>query len=139
MSYRPFTRADLLHGRDVEYPLSPQLDANALDLVDAANAFGEAFYRETGRQLRVSSGYRPGRFNVAAGGAKRSAHLYCLAIDWADPDGAVDAWVAAHLSEMLEFGFVGVEHPDNTPGWCHTDLMQRYDQHGRPIQVFRVK
>lgn len=139
MTYKPITRDAVLMGRDAEYPLSGELDANCLDLVDAANAFGEAFFLDTGRQLRLTSGYRPGHYNTRVGGAPRSAHKYCLAIDWADPDGAVDAWVAAHLPEMLEFGFVGIEHPDNTPGWCHTDLMQRYDAHGTPYQVFRAR
>jgi len=137
--FKPFTRDDLLMGRDAQYPLSDHLDANALDLTDASNAFGGAYFADTGRQLHIGNAYRPGHYNVQAGGAKRSAHLYCMAIDWQDRDGAVDAWVAAHLPEVLEMGFVGIEHPDNTPGWCHMDMMQRYDQHGQPFQVFRTR
>lgn len=133
-----FTSEDLLMNRDLEYPLSGELEANLLDLLDAANAMAAAYEADTGRILEVRSAYRPGRYNVAAGGARRSAHLYCLAIDWADPDGAVDEWVMANLERMRDFGFVGIEHPDSTVGWSHCDLVQRYDMHGNPFQVFRV-
>lgn len=134
------TRQMILQGRETEYPLGA-LEANLLDLLDAANAFAQAYWLDTGNILKVNSGYRPGRFNrpPLCNGAKRSSHLFCLAIDWDDPTGEVDEWIQSHLSEMTEFGFVGIEHPDDTKGWAHTDLTQRYDQNGKPFQVFRSR
>lgn len=133
------TQTDILMGRESEYPLDYKLEANLLDLFEAANMMFAAYRSDTGRELKVSSGYRPGHYNTEAGGAKHSPHLYCMAIDWVDSDGAVDAWVQANLERIREFGFVGVEHPKDTPGWCHVDMVQRYDQHGNAFQVFRVR
>lgn len=138
MSLALITRDDILMGREREYPLGA-LEANLLDLLMAANDFAAAFHADTGRSLAITSGYRPGHYNKRAGGAPRSAHLRCLAIDWADPDGAVDAWIQRNLARVRTFGFVGVEHPDCTPGWAHTDLVQRYDRHSNPFQVFRTR
>lgn len=134
----PLTRDDLLHGRDAEYPLSPAQDANMLDLVDAANALREVYFAATGRVAKVGNAYRPGHYNTQAGGAPNSAHLHCMAIDWQDGDGTLDAWIHANRELVLEMGWVGLEHPDHTPGWAHTDMRQRYDANGQPYQVFRV-
>lgn len=134
---RQFTDADILHGREVQYPLTGALDANRLDLLDALNALSAAYTLSIGRELPgINSGYRPGHYNVEAGGAPHSTHLYCMAVDIADADGAVDAWVQEHLAEVIEMGFVGIENPSKTPGWCHLDMKQRYDAHGRPLHVF---
>jgi hypothetical protein len=133
------TKDDILMGRDAQYPLTDRLTENLMRLLVAANALADAYHASTGEQLRINSGYRPGHYNTQAGGSKRSAHLECMAIDWADPTGEVDEWIQAHLPAVAAMGFTGIEHPKDTPGWAHTDMRQRYDAKGQPMQVFRVR
>lgn len=71
---------DYLMGRDKEYPPTQEMldDANTLLLRV------EALFYELGIEIKkedLSSGYRPGKYNVAAGGSKNSCHLKCVAID----------------------------------------------------------
>lgn len=129
--------ADLLHGRDGQYPLTDATHANLVDLYEAANELRRAYLAATGKLAKIGNAYRPGHYNVQAGGAKNSTHLHCMAIDWQDPDGALDAWIHDNKELVAEMGWVGLEHPDATPGWAHTDMRQRYDAQGRPYQVFR--
>lgn len=114
------TREEILQGRDKEYPLSPTLEYNLGQLFHAINCVRRTF----GKPMVVSSGYRPGKYNVAAHGAPSSAHLTCEAIDIADPSGEVDAWCLAHLP-LLETLGLWLESPDHTPGWCHLDIRPR--------------
>lgn len=107
-------------GREKEYPLTIDLALNAARLLAAVN-FLRAVY---GHPCRVSSGYRPGRFNKAAGGAPNSAHLTCEAIDLADPSGHLARWIVLN-TELLEHLDLYVEDPipapgyKGTPGWVH--------------------
>lgn len=77
-----------------------------------------------GRPLKVSSGYRSSAQNVAVGGAKKSLHMVCKACDFADPDGALDAWCTANQERLNKLG-LWQEHPDATKGWCHLDIGTR--------------
>lgn len=101
-------------GRDREYPLSPVLETNLQHLLVALNIFRLTY----GIPMRVTSGYRPGRYNEAAHGAQHSNHMVCLACDFADANGALDAWCLAH-PDVLEKAGLYQESPGNTPGWCH--------------------
>ena len=114
------TRAEVLMGREAEFPLTPELEANLLRLLAALNVVRDAY----GKPMRVSSGYRPGRYNEAAHGAKHSFHLSCQACDFVDPDGALDAWCMANL-DVLRAAHLQLEHPSRTAGWCHLDLGAR--------------
>lgn len=127
------SRAEILKGREGEYPLDAQLEHNLARLLVAVNKLRA----EYGRPITVTSGYRPGRFNTAAGGAKRSAHLRCLAIDLADPKGELAKWALERLPDLQKWGLLGVEDPSRTPGWLHLDLIQRFDSKGQPIHVFK--
>jgi hypothetical protein len=108
---------EVLMGREVEYPLSPEIKANLDKLLIALNKF-RAFY---GKPMVVTSGYRPGKYNTAAKGAKNSSHLTCEACDFADPDGALDLWCTQHLDILEECG-LWLESPQNTPGWTHLQI-----------------
>jgi hypothetical protein len=66
----------------------------------------------------VSSGYRPGAYNKAAGGAQRSLHMTCQACDFRDPDGQLDLWLMRNVGMLQDFGLY-LEHPEWTPGWTH--------------------
>jgi len=67
--------------------------------------------------MKVTSGYRPGRYNTAAGGAKKSNDTICLACDFADADGALAAYCLANL-DVLEKSNLYMEDPAHTKGWC---------------------
>lgn len=119
------TRKEILMGREGEYPLSGILESNLANLLVALNAFRKLY----GKPLRVSSGYRPGRFNTAANGAKTSAHLTCEAVDFKDADGAVKKFATA---EVLEKCGLYMEHPDATPTWCHLQIRETKNRIFKP-------
>lgn len=108
------TREEILQGRDKEFPLSQEQEANLSKLLAAVNKFRDIY----GKPLKVSSGYRPGKYNEAAGGAKKSNHMQCLAVDFVDVDGSLDAYCLANLKVLEECGLY-LESPEHTPSWCH--------------------
>lgn len=129
--YQPLTLEDLWQGHDTEYEVTPKLYANSVDLINAINTIGELYYQETGRQIRMGygrSGWRPGIVNQQAGGAKKSAHITCEAIDLADGDGSLDKWLMGRLDWLWDIGIRELEHPDSTPGWSHISIRHIYNQ-----------
>lgn len=108
------SRDEVLMGRDKEYPLTPELEANLQALLKSLNQFRDLY----GIPMIVSSGYRPGHYNTDAGGAKGSAHMMCEACDFRDSDGSLDFFCANRL-DVLEQCKLYLEMPKNTPGWCH--------------------
>lgn len=113
-------RDEILMGRDKEFPLSPELEANLAKLLVALNKF-RALY---GKPMTVSSGYRPGYYNEQAKGAKNSNHIICQACDFADHDGFLDAY-CMHNQGLLEQCGLWLESPEHTNGWCHLDISPR--------------
>lgn len=109
------SRNEVLMGREVEYPLTPEVEANLNRLLAAVNEL-RALY---GKPMAVSSGYRPGRFNAAAGGAKSSSHMSCEAVDFKDADGAIKKWITVDI--LKECGLY-MEDPTRTPSWCHVQI-----------------
>lgn len=121
------TRAEVLMGRDSEYPLTVQMEENLSELLRALNRFRAVY----GKPMTVTSGYRPGRFNVKAGGAPNSTHLDCRACDFADPDGQLDDFCTKNVQVLEQCGLY-LEHPDSTPGWTHLDTKPRNNRIFRP-------
>lgn len=80
----------------------------------------------------VNSGYRPGRYNVLAGGAPASTHLTCEAVDIADPGNGLDQWLDANQPTQ---GICNLwrEDPNSTNGWVHLDIRPRR------ARTFRIK
>lgn len=109
------TRAEILMGRDKEYPLTPELEANLIKLLEAVNKFRKLY----GAPLLVSSGYRPGKYNKAAGGASNSAHLTCQAVDFKDIAGKIKEFATV---KILEDCGLYMEWPGRTPTWCHLQI-----------------
>lgn len=106
-------------GRDKIAPLSPELEANLKKLLDALNKF-RAIY---GKPMHVSSGYRPAEINSkTAGAAKKSNHLICLACDFKDEDGSLDAYCIKHPT-VLEYCGLYQEDPASTPKWTHLQVI----------------
>lgn len=112
------SRDEILMGRDAEFPLTPELEANLAKLLIAVNKL-RALY---GKPMVVSSGYRPGHYNSDAGGAKGSCHLVCMAVDFKDGDGALKAWITPEILEECE---LWQEDPAKTVSWLHVDIKPR--------------
>jgi hypothetical protein len=114
-SLKPIYRGDILMGREVANPITPDQESNLIHLIQVANDL----QREIGKQLTVSSGYRPAAINAQIGGAKTSAHMSCQAVDFHDPDGYIDAWIFSRRHYILDNLKICHEHPDYTKGWAH--------------------
>ena len=109
------SRDEVLMGRDVEYPLTPELEANLDKLLYALNIFRELY----GKPMVVSSGYRPGHYNSDAHGAKHSNHIICLAADFHDPLGEIDQYITLDNEQILASAGLWREAQASTPGWVH--------------------
>ena len=110
--------ADYWMGRDKTHAadMTPEIRSNAADLVVRCNQLAAALSFPL---PRVSSGWRPPSVNAGVkGAAKRSNHMTGNAVDFADPDGKLDAWCLANLPTLERIG-IWLEHPDATPNWCH--------------------
>jgi hypothetical protein len=85
-----------------------------------------AYLKAGGKPFKVSSGYRSPAQNAAANGAKKSAHMVCKACDFADPDGAIDAWLSLDpQQDLLEKLNLWQEQPTATKNWSHIDTNNR--------------
>lgn len=104
------TRDEVLKGRERDYPLTPELEANLTKLLDAVNKLRIAY----GKAFVITSGYRPGHYNQAAKGAKKSAHTTCEAVDIRDDkDGTIAKWCLNNLNLLVEYGLY-MESPTHT-------------------------
>ena len=115
--YKYFSRRELLKGREVKNPLSQEQEDNLIKLIKAINPIRKAY----GKPMYVSSGYRPLSINASAGGAKKSAHLNCQAVDIKDQDGLFANWCLNNLTLLEECG-IYLEDPRYTIGWVHLDI-----------------
>jgi hypothetical protein len=109
-------------GRDIEFPPTLKMQSNANDLLERV----EDFFYDLGIELHdedVSSGYRPDKYNTAAGGSRNSCHLDGSALDVKDPKGL-------RLKKLLEKGEPALktllakhglymEHYSRTKTWLH--------------------
>lgn len=86
---------------------------NLQDLIDKVNALGYTPSMRATSCLRSLEDQK--RINPSAMG---SSHLYGCAIDIADADGKLKAWLLKNQSKLVELG-LWMEHPDYCKGWCH--------------------
>lgn len=105
-------------GREVANPLTPEMKKNLDKLLIAVNRLRAMW----GKPLVVSSGYRPPAQNAAAGGAKKSNHMICAAVDFRDPDQELAKWLISRL-DVLEACGLYMEDPSATPTWCHVQVI----------------
>lgn len=119
-----FSVSDILMGRDREFPLTGQMYVNVAMLRNRINPLLAAY----GKLVKLTSGYRPGRYNLEAKGSKTSPHLTCEAVDLYDPDGELAAWLTI---ERLEEFDLYMEDPAHTKGWVH--LQVRKTKSGKRI------
>lgn len=114
-------------GREKEYPITPDMEKSLAKLLIAVNKLREKY----GKAMVVTSGYRPGKYNTAAHGAKNSTHLLCEACDFRDTDGELDKFCTDNQELLADLG-LWLEHPDSTPGWTHLDIRARDNRVFRP-------
>lgn len=114
------TPKDYLMGRDKIYPISKDQAVAMADLLARVNHLFATFKINA----QLTSGYRPGHFNKAAGGAARSGHLTCHAIDIVDHDGEIGELLKNNVKLLEEYG-LWLENPDHTSGWVHLDTKER--------------
>jgi uncharacterized protein YcbK (DUF882 family) len=108
---------EILNGREVANPLTPEMKVNLDKLLVAVNKM-RAYW---GKPLIVTSGYRPPAQNAAVGGAKKSNHMICAAVDFADPDGSLARWLLNDISTLEDCGLY-LEDPASTKGWVHVQI-----------------
>lgn len=109
------SKQEILMGRDVEYPLSSELEDNLNRLFEAVNKLRIKY----GKPMIVSSGYRPGHYNSDAHGAKNSSHITCEAVDFKDVDGELKTFCTV---DILEECGLWMEDPEATKTWCHVSI-----------------
>lgn len=109
------TRDEILMGRDKQAPLTGLMEVNLKKLLQAVNKLRAAY----NKPMIVSSGYRPAAINATIpGAAKKSNHMACLAVDFADRDGKLAEYCLNNLKLLEEFG-LWMEDPAHTKGWVH--------------------
>lgn len=113
-----------LMGRIKEEELTPEMKADMYDLLDKVNRLLLDFYtRNPDEHERIiTSGYRSPTANAAAGGAKKSKHMLCQAVDISDNNEKLDKWLT-HFPEKLSEYDLYREHPDYTKHWVHFSII----------------
>jgi hypothetical protein len=108
---------EILMGREVQNPLTPEMKQNLDKLILAANKLRAMW----GKPVVISSGYRPPAQNAAAGGAAKSNHMICAAIDIKDPNQELAKFLISRL-DVLESCGLWMEDPSKTVGWVHVQI-----------------
>lgn len=109
-----FTTKEYLKDREKLSPLTPDMVISMEDLLRRMDKIRAAW----GKSMTVSSGYRPEAVNASIGGAKKSNHMICKAVDIADPKGELGAWCLKNLKLLEEAGLY-IENPAKTTTWVH--------------------
>lgn len=120
---------EFLMGRDKQAPLTPEMEQNMEKLLIAVNLIRDLY----GKPLTITSGYRPAAINAAAGGSKKSNHMSCLAVDFADKDRKLTNWCLKNLDILAEAGLY-MESPLDAPSWVHLQVVAP----GSGRRVFRA-
>lgn len=113
------TLQEYLMGRDRKYTLTPELQANAEEMVDKVNQLLAKF----GEDRKVRSGWRPPEINQATpNAAPKSKHMTCEACDLVDDEGDLDEWALENPDILQEIG-LWQEAPAATKGWAHFQIV----------------
>jgi hypothetical protein len=120
MSYKYFTVQEYTKGREKDHPLSAEQAENMDKLLTVLDQFREKY----GKALKVSSGYRPAAQNASVGGAKKSNHIMCLAVDFVDDEKqTLGKWCMLNLNVLEDLGLY-MEDLRHTKGWVHLQLQK---------------
>lgn len=111
------TLSDLLMDRIAPADLTPEQAHNAETLLHRVNALLQGYKGP----IHVNSGYRRPTDNAAAGGATKSWHLQCAAIDLQDTDGRLWSYCMNNLKLCEDLG-LWLEDKKATPTWVHLQI-----------------
>jgi len=123
------TEDDYYMGRLVPYAheVTTNLHDTALVTIARTNLLLTKYKIETRNydQVKVTSGWRPASYNATVkGAAVKSHHTTGRAIDLADGDGKLDAWLMTKVGEQaLKDCELWHEHPRDTVGWTHLQTL----------------
>lgn len=118
------TFEELLMNRHWEYPVT-ELEATNMARVWFRINKLLSQYPPSLTGPKISSGYRPGHYNKQAGGAAKSAHLSCEAVDIRDLGNALDQWIDANPQKLIECDMWREDPLRTEGGWCHLDIRPR--------------
>lgn len=110
--------SDVLMNRIAKQDLPSESQSNLATLVERLNLF---FANYSG-PIVVSSGYRDPSRNATIGGATKSHHMTCAAIDLADSSGKVWQYCLDNLSKAKSIG-LWFEDRRWTPSWTHCQIV----------------
>jgi hypothetical protein len=110
-------RDEILMGREKLTPLNEEQEANLEKLLIAVNKLRKLY----GKPMFVTSGYRPAAINAKIGGGRKSAHLTCEAVDFADKDRALTNFCT---DDILEECGLWMESPDVATTWLHVQIRE---------------
>ena len=114
------TPKEYLMGRELDNPIDKIQSFNMADLLSRVNYVLGKLTLIT----KISSGYRPPKVNASIGGAKKSLHMSCSAVDLLDKDGSLAKLLMNNL-KLLEEAGLWLESPEHTKGWVHLDTKPR--------------
>jgi uncharacterized protein YcbK (DUF882 family) len=103
---------EYLMGRIKMADLSDEQVANMNTLIPKVNMFLEKF----GEKRAVNSGYRSPEINASSGGAKKSKHMICAAVDLEDKDARLYNFARANEGLLKE---IGLWCEERQGGWLH--------------------
>ncbi len=110
-------------GRDKDSPIDDEMRTSAQHLLSKVNELLEHFYKANpGSTRTITSGYRPAAINASVGGAKKSHHQACRAVDISDQDRKLAKFCLDNLQLLDELG-LWIEDPRWTKNWLHFQLV----------------
>ena len=104
--------------------LRDRIDYEELTAAGLKGNFDELMYKICiirylyGKPMIINSGYRSVQQNRDAGGATKSNHLTCQAVDVKDLTGDFWQWCMANLELFVKLGLY-FEDRSSTPRWVH--------------------
>lgn len=112
-----------LMGRIKFEDLSPVMQADAEDLLERVNLLLADFYHDFPDvpARTINSGYRTPAANVAAGGAVKSKHMLCQAVDLSDADNKLGRWFTLFPEKLIKYDLY-MENKAYTKNWIHLQL-----------------
>lgn len=113
-----FSKSEILMGRIVEQDLPSESQSNLATLVERLNLFFENY----SGPIAVSSGYRDPSHNAMIGGAPKSQHMICGAVDLADSSGKVWQYCLDNLGKAKSIG-LWFEDRRWTLSWTHCQIV----------------
>lgn len=116
----------LKHKESEEYAkeLTKEKIDSAVDLLKKVNGLikdlneNGVFLEENDSGSYVNSGWRPLSYNKKIGGALKSNHILCKAIDLADSNRKIGKYLLEH-QHLLTKHALYAEHPSATKSWIH--------------------